>query len=412
MRVLTPILCTLFLMGCGPNQGSIPVQIVAPIDNEMTRYGLRVATLQRMSDFSQLKGERFIFRAGRNVPWSEYAVASENQDSFESVRSTLSKKLALDPVSPRFSWNGDFYGAADFDSLYMATAYYWFERVADFFQDTVKDTSVATHIPVVVSVYGAFTSKGFVKVPTGFADNSAYQPLEDIFRMYRVGDQEGVPFEMNPGVIAHEFQHRVFHKLVFETKGKEGYRLWKTFSSTNSSLKLARPRALLRATDEGMADIHALAFSRNPNFLAVSQPHSDSSREEQRNLESEFAKVATYDNLADSSIEAQFLNDCNGESLNYANPSWRFYCLGTVIAKTIWDASGNDVDVLRLHYLPVLNRCFAALGDALLADFANYDVDVFWRILLPKLDADARLPLCANIKLRFQSLYSRIPECV
>jgi hypothetical protein len=388
------------------------VQIVAPLDAQMSHYGLQVVDVPRMTNMFELKGERFIFMAGRNVPFQEYSQSYETHDSFESARADFLKKNPFEPASPKLAWNGSYYRAMDFDSLYMLTAYYWFEQAADFFSSVVHDRSSATQTPVIVSVYGAFTSKGLIRVPIGFVDNSGYRALEDVFKMYRVGDQEGVPFEMNPGVVAHEVHHRIFHNLVFQSKGKAGYEVWKRFHDNKSSLTYARARVLLRATDEGMADIHAVAFSRNPNFLAMSQAFGDlKAIDAQRDLDGSFSTLATYDNLADSSIDTPYLTNCNGESLNYANTHWRYYCLGTVIAKTLWDASDNDIDVLRNEILPVLNQSFTVLGDALIEDFAKYDMDVLWRIVVGKLGSARKGKLCNQIQRRFQSLYGRIPEC-
>jgi hypothetical protein len=283
----------------------------------------------------------------------------------------------------------------------MITAYYWLEQVSEFFTTVVKDQSKATRTPVSVSVYGSFISKGIVKVPFGFIDDSSYLPLEDMFKMYRVADQEGLPFGMNPGVVAHEFQHRVFHDLVFQSKAKEGYLAWKKLSATDSGLKYTKARLLLRATDEGLSDIAAVGFSANPNFLV----------DEHRDLNGEFAGAATYDNLADSTIDGRFADSCNGESLNYGNPTWRYYCLGTVIAKTIWEAVDHNVDVLRDQVLPVLNQSLQPLSGMLFEKFEKYDLDVFWRLVHQRLPKALQPKLCAQIKVRFHSLYDGIKEC-
>jgi len=399
------------LCSCGPLSGEVPVQVVAPHESSTSKFSLKVVRLPRIIDIHALKGERLIFRAGTNVPWSDYLGNIEEKDTFESARDSFLGMVPFEAAAPRLAWNGDYFKAVDFDSLYLVTAYYWFEQVWDFFKDVVQDCSDATKTPVMVSVYSAFTSKGLIRIPTGFADNSAYQPLEDMFKMYRVGDQEGLPFEMNPGVIAHEFHHRIFQHLVFRAKGKAGFATWLDLTGTRSSLKYARARQLLRATDEGLSDIHAVAFSRNPDFLGLSLVRNDDSDDGMRNLEGHFAQVATYDNLANSTLSVKLLGRCNGESVNFSNPQWNYYCLGTVIAKTIWETADQNVDILRSEILPRINRVLVKLGDRLLGQLEQYDLNVFWEELAQTIEPSRKARLCEQIRNRFQSIYSRVSSC-
>lgn len=354
-RMLYTLIACSIITACGPNSGDIPAQIVVTTN-------LKVVNLSRVVDLKSLTGERVTFKAGRNVPWSDYDGSVSAHDTFDLARGAFFEKAPTESTFLRLSWNGNFYQATDFDSLYMITAYYWFERVLDFYTDVIRDKTSATQSPVMISVYGAFTSQGLVKVPTGFVDNSSYQPLEDMFRMFRVGDQEGLPYEMNPGVVAHEFQHRIFHHAVFQSKGKAGYSAWRE----------TRAKYVLKAIDEGLADIHAVGFSKDPNFLGDAA----------RDLDGAFAQTATSENLVDSS---------------------NYYLLGTVIAKTIWEAADRDVEVLRADFLPQINRSLGNLD--------NYDVDTLWREILKMLSSEKQVKLCKEIRIRFQSIYSRIKAC-
>jgi len=363
LRFIIFVIAGSVMPACGPSSGEIPAQIVVSTN-------LKVVNLPKVADLTRLKGDRVIFRAGTNVPWSDYEDSLSAHDTFELARSAFFKKAPTESTFLRLAWNGSFFQATDFDSLYMITAYYWFEQAWDFYTHVVKDASSATQTPVIVSVYSAFTSQGLVKVPTGFVDNSSYQPLEDMFKMFRVGDQEGLPFEMNAGVVAHEFQHRIFHHIVFQSKGKAGYSAWRE----------SRAKRILRATDEGIADINAVGFSRNANFLC----------EASRDLDGTFAKTATYENLADSA---------------------NYYLLGTLIAKTIWEAADRDVEVLRADFLPQINRSLAPFGDFVVENLNAYDVDTLWKEVLKTLSIEKQTKLCREIKIRFQSLYSRIPTC-
>lgn len=410
---LMALIVLLGVCACGPTTGDVKAQVVAPLDLTMTQFGLQIVSLPNVEDIHSLRGQNFIFVAGANIPWSVYSDAFDEGTSFTSAQASFFSKISLQPVRLNLTWNGSYFNAADFDSLYMLTAYHLFENAKQFFLDVIGDRSKATSSPIYVSVYGAYTSRGIIRVPLGFMDNSAYLPLEDMFKMYRVADQEGLPFQMNPGVVVHEYQHRVFHEHVFLSKGDKAFRNWKIFNSADASLKYARIRTLLRATDEGLADINAVGYSRNPNFLAVSKTALDLKfPNDQRNLDGAFAQAATYDNLADSSIESRFLSMCNGESANYGNTHWRYYCLGTVIANTLWESADKDTEILRNEVLPAVNASLDDLGNELLSNFEKYDIDVLWRLIVTRLNSQRAEKLCDHLRLRFSSLYPKVTQCV
>src|SRR5690242_8069271 len=111
MRPLHLIVFALFVSSCGPRFGDIPAQVVV-------QRNLEVVTLPRVVDLTHLKGDRVIFRAGRNVPWSDYDNSIAANDTFEVARSTFFDKAPAESTFLRLAWNGNFYQATDFDSLY------------------------------------------------------------------------------------------------------------------------------------------------------------------------------------------------------------------------------------------------------------------------------------------------------
>jgi hypothetical protein len=137
---------------------------------------------------------------------------------------------------------------------------------------------------------------------------------------------------------------------------------------------------------------------------------------DRRHLEREFADVATYENLRDQGIDAAFLRGCGSMDSGdlYGQPSFNFYCLGTVAARALWDGSGRDITVLREEMMPAVIEAMHALGEHLVDD-PMFDVDFFLAPVAEGVSATRRsTTLCPALVEKFGSIVAagRIPACL
>ncbi len=150
---------------------------------------------------------------------------------------------------------------ADFDSLCMTTAYAHVERVADRLA-ALGVGSAADQAPLFY--HPRVEQSESEPFPT--TDNALYLPEADGFVLLPMRILRDIPFAMNPGVLAHEYAHRVFY---YELWGGQMFAAIAEHQGTPGSLNAWNR---LRATDEGVADYIGAYLTDDPDFLAKSAP--------------------------------------------------------------------------------------------------------------------------------------------
>ena len=421
------VLICLALLGCTPEPlgGELTLEVVAPGDS-FASYALAEVQVSNVENIYELSHDDFKFLGGGLLKGDDMQAllgADVTPESFAvQTRAHFAQTL-----EPNLVVRDGVVHSQDFHSLMALTAFAGFSKIWGWYASGVGDQSAATSSPGFIVFYGDIVPSALLPVPMIQMDNAVYLAGVDVWMIFPVGNQEGVPYAMNQGVLAHEFHHRVFFQNVWSGNAFER---WKSILSSTEQLSANEQRSLnlLRALDEGLADINAIGFTQNIGFMDPSfhSEHLEGITAEllaaeslRRNIESDFVDLATYDNLADDSFDHTLVEGC-GVANNFTTSGdilsgqmWSPYCLGSVLARTLWEGVGRDHDVLRNAMLPAINQVLVHLGE-ILAEEEDFDFDVFFQLLMEALpqSIDAAL-FCSEIAQRFSSLATvdRIPSC-
>jgi len=230
------------------------VRIVDQVKDDGS-YSTRDVELTTLRDLDTVSGDIARMWGGATVhadPGLSPADAGASRDAYVD-----------DAAEVRVSWiaDGDVAVPTDFDSLTMLTAYAHLEVVTRHF----ADLGVAVADDTIPVYYNPAVAKAD-EVPFPENDNAAYFPEADAFLLLPPRVLQDIPLAMNPGVVGHEYSHRVLY-----------YQLWggEMFASVEEHRE--QPGSLnawnrLRATDEGVADFFGAAITGDPDFLGASTP--------------------------------------------------------------------------------------------------------------------------------------------
>jgi hypothetical protein len=414
-----PTACGLLLLlasGCAPIAAPVDVEVMRPIGLGNSDYELATATLHQVTDLFAGRGEDFDVRAGFNLNMgSVLGELRDEQLSFDELVERSRRDDGSDPA-PRLSWDGARWVAEDFESLHYTTLVHNLERAWRFARDDVGDVSGATGEPSLIGQYATLSLLDALPIPLQTSDNAAYVSFSDSWMTFRsVLTVEGIPFAMNPGVIGHEFHHRVFYRNVFS---EDAYDIWLAWISSE---ELSRSSNLIRALDEGLADVFAVALTGDPSFMAPSLPSIFEAEAAYRDLEGAFAGSVTYDGLSQQTLNSDDQRRCGftrneGEDL-FSSSAFKIYCGGTVIAAALWDASGSDATVFSEDIAPAVNRALPRMSQRIIAasvgDELTFDMDDFLDPLVEEIPAALRAETCSALEWRYQSLFDagRVPAC-
>lgn len=401
---------------CAPIEGPVVVEALVPAEDGGGTVVIDDVTLERIVDLRTGRGQDFDVRGDFRVNGTDF----ENMDSdnFDDIVHTFRRNGGSD-LEPHMSFDGERYLADDYDTLYYFTLTANFEAAFAFARevgDTSRASSEADDERAIVSLFGSVVLNEFVPLPLLSSDNAAFVPPIDGWLAFRAALQEGVPFGMHRAVIAHEFGHRLFFHNVF-SKVDGGFAAWKDSSLSQSDDEgVIRAQMLLKGVDEGLADVFAIASQSNKDAVndAFALAGGLFAQEaDRRDVEGPFATAATYDNLSAMTLDASLLQACGITSREFG-AAFNFYCIGTVLAATLWEASGRDAEVMRAEIEPAVIAALPAVGEALV-NGVPFDVDVFLEPLVQALQPGARrAALCAAVAVRFQSLMApdRIASCL
>ncbi len=155
-----------------------------------------------------------------------------------------------------------YFFAKDNLSLQLLTLYHSFEKLRAF------DTSLKLKSGEVLDKYNRWPLKIFVdanlKVQTGFAENNVLYTGKFHSLLFVPYTESELPLMVNFGVMSHEHFHGLFYNFV-------GH-LFNYDELTNYH------KILLRAIDEGLADVWGLIMSDDENFVGRSLPSEEMAR--------------------------------------------------------------------------------------------------------------------------------------
>ena len=411
---LLPLVTAAGLGACAPIPGPVVVEAVVPVQGDIGGVGIGDVTLERVLDLRTGHGRDFDVRGDFKVNATDF---QDLTGSFDEVVERIRRGGGSD-VEPHMSFDGTRYLADDWETLYYFTLTANFEAAFAFAReagDTSRASSDAASERAIVGLFASVVLSDFVPLPLISSDNAAYAAPVDGWLALRTAFQEGVPFGMHRGVIAHEFGHRLFFHNAFSSV-EGGFEVWRADNSAAADAADAiRAQMLLKGIDEGLADVFAIASMSdkdaiNAAFAGAGELFADEA--DRRDVEGPFADAATYDNLRTLSLDASQLERCGLTTAEFGD-TFNFYCVGTVVAATLWEGAGNDAVVLRTELQPAVIAALPRLGEALVNGVA-FDLDVFFEPLAQTVPPGARREaLCAAISRRFDSLVvaGRIPTC-
>jgi hypothetical protein len=414
LRRLLPL--AFFVVGgaCAPIAGPVVVEAVVPVPGDPGGVGIGDVTLERVLDLRTGHGRDFDVRGDFKVNATDFADLS---GSFEDVVARIRRGGGSD-VEPHMSFDGTRYLADDWETLYYFTLTANFEAAFAFAReagDVSRASSDDEDQRAIVGLFASIVLTDFVPLPLISSDNAAYAPPVDGWLALRTAFQDGVPFGMHRGVIAHEFGHRLFFHNAFSSVDG-GFEVWQADNSAPADdADAIRAQMLLKGIDEGLADVFAIAAladkdAINAAFAGAGTLFADEAV--RRDVEGPFADAATYDNLRTLTLDASHLQSCGLTTAEFGD-SFNFYCVGTVVAATLWEAAGNDAVVLRTELQPAVIAALPKVGEALV-NGAAFDLDLFFEPLAQTVSPGARRDaLCAAVTRRLDSLVTagRIPTC-
>jgi hypothetical protein len=392
--------------GCpSPLAGPLLMQAIV-LDHETQEAALDVVTVTTPTDLA--KGEGSAFTVLADVRFEKLLVGDvkdrsvyPDMDAFIAAQRERSGGRPPD-LSFHVEYQGDDEVVVpdDYETLLVFSAWVAIERTLAYFE-AIDDDTGATEDHLLVAQYGKVVGAG---IPEGGADNAAFLQhldmmfLDPVFFSGRLNG--GLPFPMNEGVIAHELGHRMFLHNVWAGHAEDVWRedLGGTFDEKSTKM--------IKGLNEGIADVYAVGLTGNPAFGASSNLGDD------RDLEGDFANELTYDALRAGDVEVCGTSEEFGTDFN-------FYCLGTCLAKTLWNASGRDATSFSTEVVPALRRGMNRFGENMQAAYEANDNAAPTiepeMLLAPIVDElpreELRTLMCEEIATRWTSRASQVTSC-
>lgn len=415
------LLLTLLLLGnlwsCQSNYSASSAEIIALSPKNPREFSLQIRPFMVSPQLPYLANQKIRFITDAHLQQSWISKAAITSSSFAGLVTQLQGNIGGQLISLNLSTHDGIARGQSFDSVLALSAYCHLERIFLFAKTKANIQDNFFRRPLTIAVYGEILSEEGNSTPISKADNALYIGSADIVFLLPLGQEEGLPLAMHEGVLAHEFHHRVFFTQVWDNRRFTN--LWSLFQSRydqNQNRLDTRSRILLNALDEGLADVFAVALTGLPDYLNVSLTHgSTEALRKQRDLNGEFAEQTTYDLLLNSDLEKNLLQLCGENADDFTNPKFNIYCLGTVIAKAIYEASSRNLGTLQDHTLPAITSSLWAIAKALDGS-QQFTLDVFFEELVNNVSSrsnELRTKLCSELKVRFTSLATndRIPSC-
>jgi hypothetical protein len=399
----------LAVAACAPVKSPLLVEALVPDDAAADGVVLDDVELHSIVDVTKGDGDLFDVRGAGVIDALALSRVLQEGASYDETIETV-RAGGGTPVAARITYDGTRWVPEDFDAMLYLTMLANFESAWDYYTDVVGDDSAATKEKSLVFLYAQI---GAVGIPLLTSDNAAFFPGVDGWTVLRVGAQEGVPLAMSRPVIGHEFQHRVFFQNVFGEDNFAAYREWNLPILTQEGLtdERLRQNVLLKGVDEGLADIFTIGMNDGPENLARAFRQAGgqfAAEGDSRDLEGAFAVAATYENLDDGSLPVQ--NE-RCATFGYASEGFNFYCLGTVLARSLWVGADADVPTLRDEVLPHVNAALANVG-ADIAATSTFEVAFLLERIAAEIPAGARRDaVCASFGEKFSSLMAEVPSC-
>lgn len=323
-------LAALSVSACAPNPSS-PVKVSALVLNGQGAFVPQTVELPTLRDVVGLQGSAANLVGGARIVVDSTDPLLQGNLTDAQLASALIKDSGSVPRAS-YLQKDDVLWPADFDSWNLVTTYYNFEQAFDYFQQVVNVPS-AELSGSTVYYFPEFTLKD--ESPDPQEDNALFFAPVQAFLVLPFQSLQKVPLSMNPGVIAHEFSHRVFNRRAYD-----GMSVPTPFIQWQSLLQTPALN-LLKSFDEGLADYHAVgascqtAYGCNPDFLAAS---FDSSLVTDRDL-----------SASDKCMTEALRTEYQTYNVTQFMAAGVQYKLGTVIASALYHAGESQGAATRVE---------------------------------------------------------------
>lgn len=300
MRRRAVPLLLFFLPACTP----APVPPPKPYTAELLsyqggKYLLADEKLETLDELSGMKGAVASFQGGGTVSFAT------GLGSDEGAWRRAYTPTDGSPVRLAYENDNGVVRALDYSSFAMLGIYRELERIRDFYRGLGVADPALKPIPVWYHASISLFSVPFVQ------NNAAYSPEADgllLFSEYLDGDE--VPLDLNLGVMAHEYGHAVFNHLAWG--GHVPRSLLDGWPSRGTNM--------LRALEEGLADLLGATITDDPRFLSRSSASAGAARD------------LSVKQVADLPMWS---------AASASSDSYDPYPLGTVLAAALWRV-GDD----------------------------------------------------------------------
>lgn len=404
-----------FIFGCRNHDEQIFLEVVGLDKTSIGNYALQIVRADPNDNPIANKGSDLDLNSDVKIFLDEIPKVAKKTYSFRKLKDNLDQQFGGKPVSLLYSKKDGVYYGSTYESLLGLSAYYHLVEIIKF----ARSKSMLDDMdrgPLKISLYGEIYANRKNPFPYPTNDNALYIGSADVMMLLPLGDNDGLPVTMHEGVLAHEYHHRIFFNQVWINAGfDKSWRRYQARYDDKDSPSVLRSERLLSATDEGLADIFAVAYTGLPNYLSLSLTTGRGEQvSAQRGLEGRFAAIATYDALAKKNLPKYFQDICSGSD-NFTDKNFNYYCLATVIAKAIYETSGPDIEILKEKLLPAIFRSLSSIAKAL-SKGQDYDVHIFFEALANDLKVKETVlfeRLCEQLMWRFSSLIykGKIPSC-
>ncbi|MBI1947339.1 MAG: hypothetical protein HYS27_16715 [Deltaproteobacteria bacterium] len=413
-RSLATALCAL-CGACAPIEG--PVTVEALVSDPDAEGGARLddVVLTTVTDLRAGQGADFDVVGGLRMVSDRVIEAAAAADSDQDMRERARGDDIGHAIAARMSFDGTRWQAEDFQTLTMFSAFAGLENAWRYAEE-VGDDSGATGDAALVGLEATAVASEGLPISIMTSDNAAYAAPLDGWLLLRVALQDGVPFAMSEHILAHEYGHRFFHKNVYDTDAAFAFYKKRFGEGTEAEARAIR---LTQGVDEGLADLFSLGATGDKGGIPRTFEAAGSvfaAEAARRDLEGAFADAATYAGLREQTVDTELSGGCGAQQTGdlFAQASFNFYCLGTVLARSLWDASDRDVEVLRGEVQPAVRRALSRMGEAM-GESGDFDLDVLLEPIAAELPPGARRDAaCAAFRDKFGELVDqeRVPTCL
>ncbi len=364
------VLLLLLLLGCEPLDmtGEVPAWVIDR--DESGEYGLVERTLV-VESFRELKGETIEMVARAKI----------------EISPDESELLFLDgsPLGLKYSRAGDAWAAEDYDGLVLLSFYHHASEVHDYFRSLGLSTTVPDFGPLPAHYLPQMEALLGLRIPL-ITDNAAFLEAPPSFLVFRELLLDEIPLPANEGVVAHEFGHAIFHHLTIASYGAQRVdELGFDVADFN----------FIRSVNEGLADVHGAAFTRDPKFIVPS--------------------VSFLEERRDVSRFREYTQDLEDAALQTEPGDYDPYPLGDVLANAFWGFRGRLVEQGQTEEEAIRRMAEVAFEATRVTDLTSlsaFDITDFMDTAAKVLTDPAEQALfCEEVAKRFGRVLTRIPTC-